>query len=320
MSVDALMVAYGSASRVASSVHRLRAEPKVGRIIVVDHGTDGSGDLARAAGATVVEDPSNPGFGAGVNRAAAGSDATFLLLMNPDAELCPGALEVGLAALAADPAVVAVQGTIRQSTTGAPERSGGRELRAVDLWGRALGARRLLAVRGAAAVVGRIGAVRHQVDRIPTATAEVEQLAATATLVRADAFRRVGGFDERLFLYGEDLDLCRRLRASGGRLLLLPDEWARHENGASSAGWHERELRWWEGTLQFAARWWDDGALRRAKGAALVMAVRLVAHRPSSRRQVWDALVRCPAAVRREVRRGGRGAPRRGLSGAATAC
>jgi N-acetylglucosaminyl-diphospho-decaprenol L-rhamnosyltransferase len=41
-------------------------------------------------------------------------------------------------------------------------------------------------------------------------------------LFRSDAFRQVGGFDERYFLYYEDVDICRRLRAGGHGIVFEP--------------------------------------------------------------------------------------------------
>jgi hypothetical protein len=119
----------------------------------------------------------------------------------------------------------------------------------------------------------------------------VETLAATVLLVRRSAFEQVGGFDERYFLYGEDLDLCRRLRNADWRLVALPSEFARHQSGASSAGWWERELVWWQGTMQFASRWWTGNAWRLAVGAALVRWAGMAIARPYGARRAWRAVV-----------------------------
>lgn len=62
-------------------------------------------------------------------------------------------------------------------------------------------------------------------------------------LVRAEAFRSIGGFDERYFLYYEDVDLCCRLRLAGHALILCPSASAIHDARRAS---HRslRFLRW----------------------------------------------------------------------------
>ncbi len=61
-------------------------------------------------------------------------------------------------------------------------------------------------------------------------TGETEWSSAAAWLLRRDAFEAVGGFDENIFLYGEDVDLSWRLRAAGGRLAYVPGVRVRHES------------------------------------------------------------------------------------------
>ena len=140
----------------------------------------------------------------------------------------------------------------------------------MHLVGRAVGARRLLSCRPVRAVAGRFGVVADHVVRVPNAPEVVESLAATALLVRREAFVEVGGFDESFFLYGEDLDLCRRLRVAGWELLAIPEPTAHHDNGASSSTTTERELSWWRGTMRFSALWWSTAAWSVALAAAAV--------------------------------------------------
>jgi len=302
--VSVVMVAYGNADRIGPRVRSLVEDPLVREVIVIDHGTDGSGDLAAAAGATVHRDPSNPGFGAGMNSAVARSSAPFIVLMNPDADLAIGAVAAGLAALDDDSTVAATQGLITAEATGDLERSGGDELGPVDLLGRAVGAKRLLSIPAMAALVARLGIVAHHVNRGTEEPRFVDGLASTATLYRRTAFEQIGGYDERYFLYGEDLDLCRRVRAAGWNLLYLPMPWATHEGGASASNWWNRELRWWEGTMQFAAQWWTPQAFRRGQVAAVIMALRMAAVRPRQAATAWQALVVRPGSLRKRVRQG----------------
>ena len=101
-----------------------------------------------------------------------------------------------------------------------------------------------------------------------------------AVLARRDALDALGGFDaEHYFLYGEDMDLCLRLRRAGWKLVALPDRWAAHISGASSASTRTREVEWWRGTMAYARRWWPRRWRLEAEGAALVVKARLALFR-----------------------------------------
>jgi N-acetylglucosaminyl-diphospho-decaprenol L-rhamnosyltransferase len=295
---DVVIVAYGNRDGVERCVKVARELPDVGEVIVVDHGSDGAGDAARCAGAQVLVDARNPGFGAGQNRGVAHTTAPFVLLLNPDAEPDPDGVARGLQALVEQPDVGAVQGIIMNRDTGRPERSQGRELGPLHLLGRAMGARRLLQWRGVRAVARRLTTFQDHVDREPAGPTVVDSLAATAVLVRRKAFDAVGGFDESYFLYGEDLDLCRRLRAGGWTLLALPFRFALHEGGSSSSNRVERELSWWRGTMRFAARWWSTAAWSAALGAATMEWACLTARQPKIARRAWRSLVSGPCRDR----------------------
>lgn len=297
--LDVVIVTYANRDEITECVARARALPGVGQVVVVDHGTDGTGDAAAAAGATVLRDPRNPGFGAGQNRGVAATSAPVVLLCNPDAAVDGAGIAAGLELLDADPAVGAVQGVIVNRATGAPERSSGRELGPVHLMGRAIGARRLLRWRPVRTVARRLGPVSDHVDRVPDAAVRVATLAATAVLVRRTAFDAVGGFDESYFLYGEDLDLCRRLRGAGWALVAMPVPFALHESGASAASAGARELTWWRGTMRFAALWWSPAAWRLAVAAALIRWLGLAVRDPGRAVVTWRELVQRPIGDRR---------------------
>ncbi|HWC11147.1 MAG TPA: glycosyltransferase family 2 protein, partial [Acidimicrobiales bacterium] len=264
----------------------------------VDHGDGGTAALAATLGARTVVAP-NLGFGAGQNRGVALGDSEVVLLLNPDAEVRTEAVSRGLSLLLGSPGVAAVQGAIVNRRTGELERSQGRALGPVHLLGRASGARALLRLRGVRALGRRSAVLADHVDRRPADPVEVESLAATALLVRRVAFEEIGGFDERYFLYGEDLDLCRRLRAAGGRLLAVPDDWAVHDSGASAASAWDRELRWWEGTMVFAARWWARPAWGVGLAAACAAWIRLTVAVPRRGREAAVALLTEPIRLRR---------------------
>jgi N-acetylglucosaminyl-diphospho-decaprenol L-rhamnosyltransferase len=300
--LDVVCVAYGNAATIADRVGDAKRLPDVGKVVVVDHGADGSAARARDAGAVVVTDTANPGFGAGQNRGVALTTAPFVLLLNPDAEPVADGIAAGLAALEADPTLGAVQGVVVNRGSGKPERSQGNELGPIHLFGRAVGARRLLGVGPVRAMSRRVGLLRDHVERVPVGRVSVASLAATSLLVRREAFTGVGGFDERYFLYGEDLDLCRRLRRDDWELVALPERFALHEGGASSPTTTDRELAWWQGTLRFAATWWTHPRWCLARGAALLRWVGLAGRRPSQSVQAWIVLVTQPRRARSEAR------------------
>jgi GT2 family glycosyltransferase len=296
---DVVIVAFDSRDTIASCVDHARRLSGVGEVVVVDHGHDGAGEVAHDAGARVLTDAANPGFGAGQNRGVGTTAAPYALLLNPDASPDDAGTQAGLRVLREHHSVGAVQGMITNRITGLPERSQGREIGPLHLVGRAVGARRLLRIASVRALVRRIGVLADHVDRVPTTTEPVASLAATAILVRRRAVDDVGGFDESYFLYGEDLDLCRRLRARGWTLVALPERSAWHEGGGSATTDTERELTWWRGTMRFSALWWSTPAWCIALLASMVQWCRLAARERLVARRAWRALVTEPVRDRR---------------------
>lgn len=225
--------AYGALARCLASIRRHAPEAAV---IVVDHASD-PGRLAGALGdgsAQVLPDPRNPGFAAGVNRAAATATREYLLLLNPDCEL-EGAVPRRLAEwldahpghAVAGPRVLDGDGRVQASARRFPDWTtglGGRTSALSRWWpDNALSRRNLLHGGG------------EPVD--------VDWVSGACLMVRRQAFVQVGGLDERFFLYWEDADLCRRLRDRGWRTAYCPLADVRHAGGASSRADRIRSLR-----------------------------------------------------------------------------
>ena len=63
---------------------------------------------------------------------------------------------------------------------------------------------------------------------------EVEVLSGACMAMRSETFRKMGGFREEFFMYGEDVDLCHRVRRSGLRNIFVPDAEVVHHGGGSS--------------------------------------------------------------------------------------
>lgn len=302
--LDVQIVAYGSTDPLRDCLASV-ASIELGVVVVVDHLGNVANDIGVGLGTSVVvrHDTSNPGFGAGHNRALAEGSSPFVLLLNPDARADAGGVVRALEYLRHHREVGAVQGEIVNVATGASERSQGNELGPLHLVGRALRLRHLLRFPLVRRIAGRSRLLHDHVERVPGAAVSVESLAATALLVRRAAIEEVGGFDDSYFLYGEDLDLCRRLREEGWQLVALPFRTATHVSGGSSATSWARELQWWQGTMQFAARWWSRWSFALGLITSVATATELAVRRPASSAQAFQALVFRPIALRSNPKR-----------------
>lgn len=191
---------------------------------------------------------SNPGFGAGHNAALVDTAAEALLVLNPDVDLHRDALLRGLAFLAGEPGVVALNPRCWRGD-GRREYLCKRYPSLTDLLLRGFAGARLrerfdvrlarYEYRDCADDSASIGDGREAAGLVPT---DVELLSGACLLCRRDAFEAVGGFDERFFLYFEDFDLSLRL-APHGRLCCLPAMQVVHHGGfAARKGWRHRRL------------------------------------------------------------------------------
>lgn len=204
--------------------------------IVVDNASDdGSADMvaARFPNVRLIRSVANLGFGRATNTAAATARGRALLLLNSDCELAPGALATMQRALEVDAFVGAVFCRLHNSD-GTLQPSVHRRL--PSPWSGLGDALFITSLRHA---VYRAPALKRLLLRRTAARhARAHDVAwggAACMLVRRKAFDAVGGFDERFFMYSEDVDLCARLGAAGYRLRFLPEARATHHWGTSTA-------------------------------------------------------------------------------------
>lgn len=225
--VDVIVVSYNQRERLLACLAAAATAKPAVRLIVVDNASsDGSAEAAAVAhpAADVIALPENIGFAAAANHGAAIGAAPCILLLNNDARLGPGALEKMRRAL--DNAGVAAVGPRLLGPDGEIELSLDRTL---SPWNearfRVLGA---LCRSGGGPIAAR---VRRRYGR----SRDVISLSGACILLKRQALDQVGGFDERFFLYAEDVDLCLRLRQAGWRLRYEADAVVEHDRGASSA-------------------------------------------------------------------------------------
>jgi GT2 family glycosyltransferase len=198
------------------------------QVIVVDNASaDLSREMVRREFATVLllESEENLGFARAANRGLREARAPFVLFLNSDAEVRPGALETLVSLLDTRPELgVVAPRTV--GTDGTIQVSSGPALTPLREWGQ----RRL--VRG---VRARVPAALAQAERIHGEEHEPAWVSAACLLARREALLAVGGFDEAFFLYEEDVDLCVRVRRAGWRILFTPAAEVLHHLGRSMA-------------------------------------------------------------------------------------
>jgi GT2 family glycosyltransferase len=226
----AVIVNYNAGSGLRTALQSIADEmaSRAWEAVVVDNASaDGSGDIVVefAPHARVIRNTVNVGFGRGINQGVAASSAPFILIMNPDCRLEPGAVATMRAELDArrqcaivGPRVLDPDGSEQGSARGDPDMLTG-------LFGRTGRLRKLLP----SSAVSRRNVVGSSRE-----SGIVDWVSGACMLVRRSAFDEVGGFDARYFLYWEDADLCRRLRARGYEIRHVPAATAVHHVGQSS--------------------------------------------------------------------------------------
>ena len=231
---------------------RTLVESGAAEIVVVDNGsTDDS--VARLEAASlprvrVVLTGANLGYGAGINRGVAVAGPGHVLVCNPDLLLDPGCVDALVGRLEAEPDLGIVAPRLRN-----PDGStyvSGRPFPSVR---DALGHAFVGLVWQGNPWSGRY--LQTWWDR--GEAADVDWASGALLLVRRATFEELGGFDERFFMFMEDVDLCWRARQSGWRVAVEPAAGAVHVVGASRAArpyrmvvahhrslWRYSALRW----------------------------------------------------------------------------
>lgn len=228
---------YDGAVQLRRTLVSLREQSRPLDVVVVDNGSgDDSAALVRDEFPEValLELGENLGFGPALNRAVAEHGGDPVVLLNNDVECEPRFVEALL-----DPygdGVDAVAGVLLQER--APELIDSAGVVADQT------------LMGFDYLNGEpVAALEHAADPLgPTGG---------AALYRRAAFDAVGGFDERIFLYYEDLDLALRLAARGGRCRLAPGARALHAYSASLGA---------RSGAKFARTGWSRGYMLRRYG------------------------------------------------------
>ena len=234
-------------------------------VLMADNGsTDGAPQAAveRYPNVRLFDTGGNLGYGTAVNRAVARlSDADeWVVVANPDVQWGPGSIDALLEAAARWPRAATLGPLIRDPDGGVYPSA--RHLPSL--------------VRGGMhAVVGPLWrtnpwSTAYRQERLEPTERPVGWLSGSCLLVRRAAFEQVGGFDERYFMYFEDVDLGDRLQKAGWQNVYVPSAEVLHHKGhvtgsdpASSLAAHHRSTYifladrhpgWWRAPLRWLMR------------------------------------------------------------------
>ncbi|MEI7444261.1 MAG: glycoside hydrolase family 99-like domain-containing protein [Burkholderiales bacterium] len=239
--VSIVVPVYGKVAMTVEcleSVRRARTEASYEVIVVDDGSPDATGELLPGiAGLRYARNPSNLGFVRTCNHGASLARGRFLVFLNNDAQVSDGWLDALLGVLestpdagAVGPRIVYPNGRLQEAGT--------------------------VLNRDASATL--IGLADDPNAPAYAATREVDYCSGACLMLRADLFRRIGGFDLRLApSYCEDVDLCLKVRAEGLRVLYVADARIAHHLSVTSNELHSRYKRWWgtRNQQQLAERW-----------------------------------------------------------------
>jgi N-acetylglucosaminyl-diphospho-decaprenol L-rhamnosyltransferase len=227
-----IVLTYQSAATIDPCLDALLPELAAvdGELIVVDNGsTDGSVERLRDRGIEPIDSGGNVGFARGCNLGASHATGRLLVFVNPDAQVAPGCLS-RLASAAEDrPGPLGARAEHadgsydRRSVLGRPSLAGALTF--------ASGLDR--AFRGSRWLDPEHGPRDLPVD---PPLRSVPAVSGALLAVPRDLWDELGGFDERYFLYGEDVDLCLRAAKLGRRPTLVVTARYQHVGGVSSGG------------------------------------------------------------------------------------
>lgn len=220
-SVSAIVVTYRTGPRLKECLYALLADPDVAEIVVVDNGNPPETVnwiirfCAETSKARRIDSGDNIGFAKAANLGARVAQGPWLLFINPDAVLRWNSIRPMLQAAKGLPSPRLIGGRIFGLD--------GKEQRGCR--------RRTLTLARA------IGISRWTLEAAPAPNGPVEMDAVSGALFMMEKteFQKVGEFDEGYFLHVEDLDLCRRVWASGGKVIYEPSAAALHYGSTADA-------------------------------------------------------------------------------------
>lgn len=176
----------------------------------------------------VDNDQNNIGYGAGCNKGAKKAKGEYLLFLNPDTIVLDDSLEKMIQFMKDNPSVAVLGPKIYQNFRGEKQLSFCRfpdPLTSLFVFS---------PVRSFWQDNPLFSRYVYAENKKDNGICDVEAVAGAALLVRKEVFDKVGGFDEKFFLYFEENDLCRRVKKLDYKIIYFPEAEIVHFGGKST--------------------------------------------------------------------------------------
>jgi GT2 family glycosyltransferase len=284
--LDAVVVTWNRWELTSSCLEHLFASSVPIHVIVIDNGSeDGTPDRIREQFPQVElhENAENKGYGAAANAGIAHSTNEFVSTVNSDALVAEDYFELLLAAIKTDPKLGFVSGISLDPATGLVDAAG-----AIFDGG----------LRWSPYLQG------VDPDEVVADQSVIAAPPPEAMLYRREAFQGVGGYDEEIFAYGEDLELTLRLRAAGWKPLLVTEARDLHKGAASLGKRTAAQMRlvgWGRG---YVAGRYRLGIASLILDLATYVAISIIVKSPSPFTQLIDGYLRGRKLPKRPVPEG----------------
>jgi hypothetical protein len=226
LDLSVIIVNYNTADFLGRCLNSVAHQTDVNaEVIVVDNcSKDGSPDFVREKFPWVrlMANQQNLGFSRANNLALKDCNGKYIYFLNPDTEVCSGAFKNMVDFMDSHPNV-GLAGTQLVNPDGSPQSS-------VEI---------------------RYPGHRHARNELKDLKGAIAWVMGSSMIARLEVIKGVDGFDEHYFLYGEDLDLCLRIRKSGWDIGYIPEAMVIHWGGQSERSNLPVEV--WEKKIQAEA-------------------------------------------------------------------
>ena len=248
--VSVIIVSYNTATFLTRCLDSIAPQfNSVSEVIVVDNASaDDSQEVVRCRFQWVklVANEVNLGFGPANNQALRISKGRYVFFLNPDTEVSSGAFAAMIGFMDSHPDI-GLAGTHIINPDGSPQPS----------------------------IESRYPGEKYTKHELRGLKGDIAWVLGASMIARRTVLDALGGFDERFFLYGEEQDLCLRIRKAGWSIGYIPDATVVHWGGQSERDTLPVEVwkKKFEAELIFYRKHYSVKAIRAIKRANLIQAV-----------------------------------------------